>query len=100
MCCGWIKRANNKEIQTEAERCKCHLKQTEPHSPWQNGTELTTREMKKGAGMTIGKSGVPKQLCDDCHELESYIHYNTALDIFMLGGEMPKNSCASRDIEY
>ena len=27
-----------------------HVKQTDPHSPWQNATELTIRELKKGAG--------------------------------------------------
>ena len=39
----------------------CHLKQTEPYSPWQNAAEGSIRELKRGAGQKMTKSGSPKQ---------------------------------------
>ena len=34
----------------KAKEMGVHIKQTEPHSPWQNAAELAIRELKKGAG--------------------------------------------------
>ena len=56
----------------------CHLKQFEPYTPWSNAAEREINELKKGAGCKLLKSREPKQLWDDCLELEAYIRSNTA----------------------
>ena len=38
----------------------CHLRQTEPHSPWQNAAELTIRELAKGIGRKMVITEAPK----------------------------------------
>ena len=59
----------------------CHLKQTEPKSPWQMDAEGGIRELKRGLGRKITKMKSPKLIWDDCLELEAYIRSNTALVI-------------------
>jgi len=66
------------------------LKQTEPYSPWQNAAEGSIRELKRGAGRKMTKSGSPKKLWDHCLELEGLIRSHTALDIYKLNGEVPE----------
>eukprot|EP00804_Cyclotella_cryptica_P009101 CCRYP_003177-RA/>CCRYP_003177-RA protein AED:0.23 eAED:0.23 QI:0/0/0/1/1/1/2/0/629 len=78
------------EFRCKLKEASCRLKQTEPYSPWQNAAEGNIRELKKGAGRMMIKSGSPKRLWDDCLVLESYIQSNTAHDIFMLSGEVPE----------
>ena len=68
----------------------CHLRQTEPKSPWQMDAEGGIRELKRGSDRNITKMKSPKVLWDDCLELEAYIRSNTALDIFELDGMTPK----------
>ena len=58
----------------------CHLRQTEPESPWQMAAEGGIRELKRGSGINMTKMKSPKVLWDDCLELESYTRSNTALD--------------------
>jgi len=43
----------------------CQLRQTEPHSPWQNAAEGAIRELKRGAARKMSKTGSPKALRDD-----------------------------------
>ena len=38
----------------------CHLRQTEPHSQWQNAAEGVIRENKKGAGRKMMRTKCPK----------------------------------------
>eukprot|EP00804_Cyclotella_cryptica_P019398 CCRYP_006588-RA/>CCRYP_006588-RA protein AED:0.13 eAED:0.13 QI:0/0/0/1/0.75/0.6/5/0/864 len=78
------------EFRRKLKEASCQLKQTEPYSPWQNAAEGNIRELKKGAGRKMIKSGSPKKLWDDCLVLESYIRSNTAHDIYMLHGEVPE----------
>ena len=37
-------------IRRKAKEMDCHVVQTEPHSPWQNATELVIRELKRSSG--------------------------------------------------
>ena len=78
------------EFRYKLKEAGCHLKQTELYSPWQNAAEGNIRELKKGAGWKMIKSGSPKKLWDDCFVLESYITSNTAHDIYMLHDEVPE----------
>ena len=78
------------EFRRKARQADCHIKQIEPHSPWQNAAEGTIRELKRGAARKMVKTRAPKRLWDDCLELEAYIRSNTAHDIFQLRGDVPE----------
>ena len=73
-----------------------HIKQTEPHSPWQNAAELAIRELKKGAGRKAAKAKSPKKLWDHALELESYIRSNTAITHPELDGQVPETIMSGR----
>jgi hypothetical protein len=66
----------------------CHIKQTEPYSPWQNAAESAIRELKKAAGQKTVRAGTPKPFWADAIELKAYVRSNTAHDIFILQGEV------------
>ena len=66
------------------------MKQLEPYTPWSNAAERDITELKKEAGHKLLKSRVPKQLWDDCLELEAYIRSNTAQETYKLDREVPK----------
>ena len=74
----------------KAKEMGVHIKQTEPHSPWQNAAELSIRELKKGAGRRAMMAGSPKKLWDHALELESYIRSNTAIAHPELDGQVPE----------
>ena len=74
----------------KAKEMGVHVKQTEPHSPWQNVAELTIRELKKGEGRKAAKARSPKKLWDNALELESYIRFNTAIAHPELDGQVPE----------
>jgi hypothetical protein len=64
----------------------CHIKQTEPHTQSSNMGEGAVRELKKGAGRQMMRSGCPKRLWDDCIFREAYVRSHTSLDIYGLEG--------------
>ena len=74
----------------KARQVDCHLRAIEPHSPWSNAAESAIRELKRGAGRKMVKSGAPRRLWDHCLELEALIRSNTALDIYELKGQVPE----------
>jgi hypothetical protein len=51
----------------------CHIKQTEPHAPKSNAAEGSIRELKRGVGREMVRSGAPKRLWDDCLVREAYV---------------------------
>ena len=67
-----------------------HLQQTEPFTPWSNAAKREIKNLKKGSGRKLVKSGAQKRLWNDCLELESYIKSNTAYGIYKLDGEVPE----------
>ena len=44
------------EFRHKARQADCHVKQTEPYSPWQNAVEGTIKELKKSAGRMMIKA--------------------------------------------
>ncbi len=66
----------------------CHLKQTEPYSPWQNVAEREIKELKKGSGRKMLTSGAPRHPWDDCLELEAYIQSHNTNSVYCLDGEV------------
>ena len=61
------------EFGRKARQADCQVKQTEPYSPWQNAAEATIKELKKGTGRKMIRTGSPHVLWDDCLELEAEI---------------------------
>ena len=78
------------EFNMKLKEALCHLKQTEPFTPWLNAAEREIKGLKKGSGRKLIKSGAPKRLWDDCLELESYIRSNIAHGTYKLDGEVPE----------
>ena len=68
----------------------CHIRQTDPHSPWQNSEMRSIRELKKGAGRKMVRVQDPKKIWDHALEYEAYVRSNTAHDIYILKGEVPE----------
>jgi hypothetical protein len=62
----------------------CHIKQTEPHTQSSNMGEGGVRELKKGIGRQMLRSGCPNQFWDDCIIREAYVRSHTSMDIFGL----------------
>jgi hypothetical protein len=83
----------NAQIQGDFRRklreAGCHIKQTEPHTPKSNAAEGSIRELKRGVGREMVRSGAPKRLWVDCLVREAYVRSSTALDIFSLEGQVP-----------
>ena len=74
----------------KAKEMGTHIKQTEPHSPWQNAAEVTIHEVKKGAGCKAAKAKSPMEFWDHALKLESYICSNIAIVHPELDGQVPE----------
>jgi hypothetical protein len=61
------------EFRRKLRDAGCHIKQTEPHTQSSNMGEGAVRELKKGVGRQMLRSGCPKQLWDDCIIREAYV---------------------------
>jgi hypothetical protein len=68
-----------------------HIKQTEPHTQSSNMDEVGVRELKRGVGQQMLRSGCPKRFWDDCIIREAYVRSHTYLDIFGLEGQVPES---------
>ena len=78
------------EFRRKAKESTCHVKTTEPYSPWSNAAEVAIKELKRGAGRKQLKMKSPKRLWDDCLELEALLQSNTQHDIYELMGQVPE----------
>ena len=45
--------------------------------------------MKKGDGRKMVQAGAPKKIWDGALDFEAYVRPHTALDVYMLQGEVP-----------
>ncbi len=68
----------------------CHLRQTEPYTPWQQAAEGCIRKLKRGVSRKMIKTGSPRTLWDHCIELEALIRSSTCNDIYMTNGKVPE----------
>jgi hypothetical protein len=57
------------------------------------------RELKKGVGWKILRSGCPKRLWDDCIIREAYVRSQTSLDIFSLEVQVPESKINGETVE-
>jgi hypothetical protein len=69
----------------------CHIKQTEPHTQSSNMGEGAVRELKKGVGRQMLRSGCPRPFWDDCIIREAYVRSHTSLEIYGVEGQAPES---------
>jgi hypothetical protein len=77
----------------------CHIKQTEPHTQSSNMGEVAVRELKKGVGRQMLRSGCPKLFWDDCIIREAYVRSHTSLDIYGLEGQVPESKIKGETVD-
>jgi hypothetical protein len=77
----------------------CHIKQTEPHTQSYNMGEGGVRELKKGVGRQMLRSGCPKRFWDDCIIREAYVRSHTSLDIFGLEVQVPESNIKGEKVD-
>ena len=78
------------EFKRKLNEANCHLKMTEPYSPWSQAAEGCIREIKRGAIRKLLKTRCPKVLWDHCIELEALIRAHSTNGIFSTAGEVPE----------
>ena len=78
------------EFRKKARQFSCHIKQSDPYSPWYIMAEGAIREIKCGSGQTMMRILLPAKLWYHCIELEALIQLHNALDIYELQGQVPE----------
>jgi hypothetical protein len=61
--------------------------------------EGAVRELKKGVGRQMLRSGCPKRLLDDCIIIEVYVRSHTSLDIYGLEGQVPESKIKGETVD-
>jgi hypothetical protein len=77
----------------------CHIKQTEPHTQSSSMGEGAVRELKKGVGRHMLRSGCPKRFWDDCIIREAYVRSHTSIDIYGLEGQVPERKIKGETVD-
>jgi hypothetical protein len=77
----------------------CLIKHTEPHTKSSNMGEGDVRELKKGVGRQMLRSGCHKLFWDDCLIREAYVRSHTSLDIFGLEGQVPESKVKGKTVD-
>ena len=57
------------EFNRKLKEASCHLKQSELFTSWSTAVKREKKELEKGSGRKLIKSGTQKQLWDDCLKL-------------------------------
>ena len=78
------------EFRRKLREADCHLRVTEPYSPWQQAAEGYIRELKRGVSHKMIKTGSPRVLWDHCIELEALIRSSTSNNVYMTNGKVPE----------
>ena len=68
----------------------CHVRVTEPHSPWQQAAKGCIREPKHGVARKMIRTGAPKRVWNHTIELEGFICSHIANDIYAMVGGVPE----------
>jgi hypothetical protein len=77
----------------------CSIKQTEPHTQSSNMGEGAVRELKKGIGRQMLRSGYPTCLWDDCIIREAYVRLHTSLEIYGIEGQFPESKIRGETVD-
>ena len=78
------------DFRRKLREADCHLRVTEPYSPWQQAAEGCIREIKRGSLRKMISTCSPKPLWDHCLELEALVRSCTCNDIYMTAGQVPE----------
>jgi hypothetical protein len=78
------------DFRQKRREANCHLRVTEPYSPWQQAAEGCIREIKQRSSRKMIGTGSPKPLWDHCLELEALVRSCTCNDIYMTAGQVPE----------
>jgi hypothetical protein len=78
------------DFKRKCREADCHLRQTEPFSPWMQAAEGCIRELKRGVSRLMIKTGSPKKLWDHCIILMAMIRSCSTNSIFMTAGQAPE----------
>jgi hypothetical protein len=57
------------------------------------------RELKKGVGQKMLRSGCPKRFWDDCIIREAYVRSHTSMDTFGLEGQVPESKVKEETVD-
>jgi hypothetical protein len=77
----------------------CYINQTEPHTQYSNMGEGGVRELKRGVGRQMLRSGCLKRFWDDCIIREAFVRSHTSLDIFGLEGQVPESKVKGETVD-
>jgi len=83
------------DFRRKLREADCHLRVTEPYSPWQQATEGCIHEIKQGSLRKMICTGSPKPLWDHYLELEALVRSCTCNDIYMTAGQVPETIMTS-----
>ena len=78
------------EFKCKLREADCHLRQTDPYSPWMQAAEGCIQELKRGVSRMMIRTGSPKRLWDHCIILQALILSCTTNSIYMTSGQVPK----------
>ena len=84
----------------KARELGCHIKQVEPHSPWQNAAEGAIRELKCGAGRKMMASGAPHNLGVIALNCKSILVLTLPLIFMNYKVKFQKQSCLDRQLTF
>jgi hypothetical protein len=87
------------EFRRELRDAGCHIKQTEPHTQSSNVGQGGVRELEKGVGRQMLRSGCPKRFWDVCIIREAYVGSHTSLDFFGLEGQVPESKIKGETVD-
>jgi hypothetical protein len=87
------------EFRRKLRDAGCHIKKTEPHTQSYNLSKGAVRELKKGVGRHMLRSGCPKRFWDDCIIREAYVRSHTYLDIYGLEGQVPESNIRGETVD-
>ena len=90
------KEQTSNEFRRKLKEADCHLRQTEPYSPWMQAAEGAIRELKRGVTRKMTRTGSPKALWDHCIELEALIRSHTVNGIYKTNGQTPETIMTGR----
>jgi hypothetical protein len=78
------------DFRRKLKEADCHLRQTEPYSPWMNAAKSAIRELKRGVSRKMIRTRSPKVLWDHCIELEALICSHSVNTIYTMNGQVPE----------
>jgi len=78
------------DFRQKLREADCHLRVTEPYSPWQQAAEGCIHKIKWGSSRKMISTGSPKPLWDHCLELEALVRSCTCNNIYMTAGQVPE----------